>query len=85
MEIKKLNQTQYLIFHQNDKLVISRAKFEDLYYAVPLNDNAFLRLLQDEICTSREERLILNQMLQNSGDKLKTLAQLQQQIQTLGL
>lgn len=85
MKIEKINDNMYQISQNNQKIKFSRNKFEDLYYAVPVSTTALIRLLQDNICSNTQERICLNEMLQNCSDRLAELADLQKQIQNMKL
>ena len=83
MEIVKVSDEQYRITDGKNHINFSREKFEDLYYAVPLNPTYFLRLLQDNICQNAQQRHLLNAMLENAGAEI--LDQLQKQIAEIQL
>ncbi len=85
MQIKKISEQIYSLNSGQLSIKFSKEKFEDLYYAVPVSNTAFLRLLQDNICANTEERLKLNEMMQTSGDKIQILDTLQKQIQGMKL
>lgn len=85
MKIEKIVGNQYQISEGEQKIVFSREKFEDLYYAVPLNQTSFLRLLLDDICDSTESRHTLNKMLDKSGERSAVLERLQKQIENMQL
>ena len=83
MKIVKISDEQYQLTDGKSQICFSRAKFEDLYYAVPLNPSYFLRLLQDNICQDSQQRHLLNTMLENAG--IEILDQLQKQIAEIQL
>lgn len=83
MKITKISENQYEIGDGEHKILFSKEKFEDLYYAVPLNQTAFLRLLLDNICENNEQRHIVNTMLDKTGERSALLEDLQQQIQNI--
>ena len=85
MRIVKIDDNRYDICDEGDRIAFSKEKFEDLYYAVPLNSTSFLRLLQDNICQNAQERHLLNHMLERSGDPSAMLEQMQKQIQCMQL
>lgn len=83
LKIAKISADVYEIQDGKDKIRFSKEKFEDLYYAVPLNVSHFLRLLQDEICSQASERHTLNGMLKNIEKREEILLDLQKQIQDM--
>ncbi|NUM33737.1 MAG: hypothetical protein HUU50_04305 [Candidatus Brocadiae bacterium] len=83
VKIEKFSQDIYQIKDNNNTICFPKEKFEDLYYAVPLNSSNFLRLLQDHICTNSQERHTLNSMLDIEGDRGQILDNLQKQIQEM--
>jgi hypothetical protein len=85
MQISKVTENLYEISDGEEKISFSREKFEDLYYAVPVNTTAFLRLLQDNICANVQERHTLNRMLDKKEERVASLEDLQKQIQRMTL
>lgn len=88
MKLSKISSNQYRIEDSEDNklgIVFPREKFEDLYYAIPLNTTALLRLLLDNVCSSTEERQVVNAILEKSGQPTAVLEDLQQQIQRMEL
>lgn len=85
MKINQVAEKQYELTNGELKIGFGYQKFEDLYYAVPINNTAFLRLLQDEVCETAEERHTLNAMLTRAKDRSAALDSLQQQIQAATL
>ncbi len=83
VKIEKISEDIYEIKDNTNKIGFPKEKFEDLYYAVPLNSSNFLRLLQDHICTNAQERHMLNNMLNITGDRGQVLDDLQKQIQEM--
>ena len=83
MKITKQPDGSYSIGREDKKIVFSKEKFEDLYYAVPLSSGHFLRLLQDNICSCPEERHLMNDLLDSGDDRGNILERLQQQIQEM--
>ena len=83
VKIEKISQDIYELKDNTNTISFPKEKFEDLYYAVPLNSSNFLRLLQDHICTNSEQRHILNHMLNSTGDRGQVLDDLQKQIQEI--
>lgn len=83
MKISRVSENQYEIRDGEERVVFSREKFEDLYYAVPLNQTSFLRLLLDNVCQSTEERHLINGMLDRASERSVVLDDLQKQIQNM--
>ena len=83
MKIEKISEEKYQLSDGKDKIIFSKEKFEDLYYAVPINTTAFLRLLLENICASIEERQKVNAMLEKVDEKSSMLEELQKQIQAI--
>lgn len=83
MKIAKISDHQYEIGDGESRIVFSRQKFEDLYYAVPLNQTSFLRLLLDNVCGSNEDRHLIHGMLDRAGERSVVLEDLQTQIQKM--
>jgi len=82
VKIQKINN-YYEITNSIGSIQFSQEKWEDLYYSVPLSTGNFHRLLQDNICSDTESRLLLRKMLDVEDENV--LDDLQKQIQNMPL
>jgi hypothetical protein len=83
MILEKINDQLYRITDGERSVEFSKEKFEDLYYAVPVNNTAFLRLLLDNICEDATGRHTINTMLDQHSERSAVLDKLQKQIQAM--
>ena len=83
LEICKINDSSYILKNTAGSILFSKEKWEDLYYSVPLPQGHFHRLLQDNICSTKQERILLRQMLEADSDNV--LETLQEQIQNMSI
>lgn len=83
VRIEKRSENQYCITDGTLSVAFDKEKFEDLYYAVPLNNTGFLRLLLDNISQNDEHRHTINKMLDATPSRNQTLKTIQDQIQKM--
>ena len=89
LEIKKIDDNTFHLIGAGKTLKLSRESYEDLFYAVPpeddkyLNEAALYRLFTDSIFEDDEERKIFLEMLKTGTDQESTLKQLQNVIKKL--
>lgn len=81
IRIEKVSDDHYKLTNGEFTVDFNKEKFEDLYYAVPLNNTGFLRLLLDNVSQSDDHRLDINKMLDATESRNKALKELQEQIQ----
>jgi hypothetical protein len=84
MNIEKLSQGQYRISDGNARVDFDKERYEDLFYAVPVDTTAFYRLLTESVCETDDERKAMVGMIEGLGDMEKGLQDLQEQIVSLG-
>ncbi|MEK7486587.1 MAG: hypothetical protein AABZ60_19875 [Planctomycetota bacterium] len=83
VRIEKRSENQYYLTNGSLSVEFDKEKFEDLYYAVPLNNTGFLRLLLDNISQNDDHRHTINKMLDATPSRNQTLKALQEQIQKM--
>lgn len=83
VHIEKLAEDLYRVTNGEFSVEFNKEKFEDLYYAVPLNNTGFLRLLLDDVSQSDADRLQINKMLDATESRNQALKALQEQIQKM--
>lgn len=81
--IEKIDEKRYRITDGSEELVFNKAKFEDLYYAVPTHPTQFYRLLVEELVDSDEERALMNRIIERAGDREYNIDILQEEIRKL--
>ncbi|MCI0341941.1 MAG: hypothetical protein L0216_12470 [Planctomycetales bacterium] len=85
MDIQRLSPERYRISGSGRAVDFDREKFEDLFYAVPVNTTAFYRLLVDNVCATKAEREAMAALVSGEADKEKALVAVQEKIKKLGL
>ncbi len=85
MDIQRLSPERYRISGAGRSVEFDREKFEDLFYAVPVNTTAFYRLLVDNICSTKAEREAVAALVAGEPDREKALVAVQDKIKQLGL
>jgi hypothetical protein len=83
VRIEKISDDLYHLTNGTQKVEFNKEKFEDLYYAVPVNNTGFLRLLLDNISQTDEHRHSINKMLEATPSRTESLKALQDQIQKM--
>ncbi len=81
VNIEKISEDEYRISVDSKFISFNKEKFEDLYYAVPVEEAIFLRLLLDNVCQSNEEIKFINEEVADKG----ALNELQEKIQAMSV
>jgi len=84
MHIEKKKDGTYRIFDGKGEVTFPKSRYEDIYYAIPVDTTAFYRLLTEAVCRTDEERKRMVAMINGLKDMDAGLKGLQDQVQKLG-
>lgn len=84
MQVQKLSDNEFAISDGANTLKLTKASYEDLYYAIPTSgkmDNGTLyRLFNDTICGTTEMRTTFKKMIDHAGGINAALDRLQAEV-----
>ncbi|MCU0722994.1 MAG: hypothetical protein MUC63_05175 [Planctomycetes bacterium] len=83
MKIEKTPQGRFRIVHGPHAVEFDRERYEDLFYAVPVDSTAFYRLLTEAVCETEAERKTMVALIQALPAMEAGLNALQDQIAKL--
>ncbi|MHC4779221.1 MAG: hypothetical protein ACYTFG_11660 [Planctomycetota bacterium] len=84
MKIERLAEAQYRISDGERSVEFDQERFEDLFYAVPVDSTAFYRLLTEAVCETEGERGAMVAMINGLSDMDSGLKGVQDQVTGLG-
>jgi len=84
MKIEKLGEDLYRISTAENTIDFDKERYEDLFYAVPLDTTSFYRLLTESVCESEDQRKVMVSMIQSLDDMESGLKGLMDRIVALG-
>ena len=84
MKIQKVSDNEFKITAEQGEISFDLESFEDLYFAVPVNNTGFYRLLFDVVVQDSENRKLLDSIITSLPDKEEGLTELQNEIQKIG-
>lgn len=82
MQVQKQGDT-FIVTDGTNSLSLTQAKYEDLFYAIPINNATLFRLINDTILEEIPLRNIFKAMIDKAGGIDACLNALQQQVQTV--
>ena len=80
MNIEKTDQG-FRLSAEGDEILLDLERFEDIYYAIPLNTTGFYRLLTEAIPANDDERAAMLRMIEGADNMDTALQALQDQVQ----
>lgn len=83
MIVEKTADGKYAIVSGTDRLVLSRSRYEDVYFALPLDNGTLYRLLNDTICNTDELRAAYKSLVANAGGMNPALTALQEAVKVV--
>ena len=84
MKIEKLEEDHYRISAAGQTIDFDKERYEDLFYAVPLDTTSFYRLLTESVCETDDDRKTMVSMIESLTDMESGLKTLMDQIVALG-
>ncbi|MHC4599376.1 MAG: hypothetical protein ACYS47_10260 [Planctomycetota bacterium] len=84
MNIERVTEGKYKISDGERNVEFDQERFEDLFYAVPVDSTAFYRLLTEAVCETEDERTAMVTMIQGLPDMESGLKSVQDQVTGLG-
>lgn len=83
MKVEALPDGRYLISDDDARIELNRTSYEDLFYAIPIDNGSLYLLLNDTILEASEARAALKVMLDKHGGIEPTMALLQDQVKVV--
>ncbi|MBI3097097.1 MAG: hypothetical protein HYY93_02455 [Planctomycetes bacterium] len=80
MTVERTPDGFYVIVSGGDRLKLSRSRYEDVYFALPLDNGTLFRLLNDTICNTDELRAAYKALVANAGGMQPALTALQEAV-----
>ncbi|KAF0243972.1 MAG: hypothetical protein FD180_2907 [Planctomycetota bacterium] len=80
MKIERTAQGQFAIVQGSQRLVLERTQYEDIFYAVPLENASLYRLLNDTILGTDALRTVFRSIVAEAGGSEKAMAALQEAV-----
>ena len=84
MNIERLFEGKYRISNEDRRVEFDQERFEDLFYAVPVDSTAFYRLLTEAVCETDDERTEMVSMINGLSDMDSGLKAVQDGVAGLG-
>lgn len=81
MEVSRVGPDRYRISQGNLSVELSQSRYEDLYYAIPLDAGTLFRLMNDTVLDKLEARETFNKMIEQGGGLEPALRALQENVQ----
>lgn len=85
MKIEKTPEGAYRISDAARAVSLDRERYEDLFYAVPVDTTSFYRLLTESVCETDEDRAAMVSMIEGLDDMDAGLQALMDQVVALGV
>ncbi|MEK7467971.1 MAG: hypothetical protein AAB074_11195 [Planctomycetota bacterium] len=83
MNIEKTAEGRFAIVHGAHRLVLDKAQYEDIFYAVPLENASLYRLLNDTVLGAEALREVFRSIVAEAGGSEKAMAALQEAVKTV--
>lgn len=83
MNLEKTPDGQFRIFDGSDSLTLSKERYEDIFFSIPLANGTLFRLMNDTILETPEARGALKRMIDRAGGIDAALEKLQKDVQGL--
>jgi hypothetical protein len=80
MNIEKTAEGRFAIVHGSGRIVLDKAQYEDIFYAVPLDNASLYRLVNDTVLGSDALRTVFRSMVEAAGGSEKAMAALQEAV-----
>jgi hypothetical protein len=83
MWVERTDKGTFLLTDGQGSIELSRDRYEDIYYALPLETGLLFRLLNDTVLQTPAERETLKQMIERAGGLENALGVLQESLKQL--
>ena len=81
VNVEKTNEGRFAIVHGANRIVLEKSQYEDVFYAVPLDNASLYRLLNDTILGAESLRAVFRAIVAEAGGSEKAMAALQEAVQ----
>ena len=83
MNIEKTPEGRFAIVQGTHRLVLEKAQYEDIFYAVPLENASLYRLLNDTILGTDALRTVFRSIVSEAGGSEKAMGALQEAVKVV--
>ena len=83
MRIEKTLEGRFAITHGAHRLVLEKAQYEDIFYALPLDTGTLFRLINDTVLGTDPLRVAFRAMVAEAGGSEAAMNALQPSVQSV--
>jgi hypothetical protein len=83
MNLEKMPDGQFRIFDGGDSLTLSKERYEDIFFSIPLASGTLFRLMNDTILETPEARGALKRMIDRAGGLDAALGKFQESVKSV--
>ena len=80
MNIQKTAEGRFAIVRGAHRLELEKSQYEDIFYAVPLDNASLYRLLNDTVLGADAQRVVFQAMVAEAGGSEKAMTLLQEAV-----
>lgn len=80
MKIEKTADGRFAIVQGAQRIVLEKAQYEDIFYALPLDTGTLFRLVNDTVLSADPLRTLFRSMVAEAGGSEKAMVTLQESV-----